>query len=71
MLWQNIIVAVIVALAAGITLWRLYRNMTGKSSCGCGGGCSGCGGSSRGGRGSGGGAVHIEDLRGGGGCCGH
>ncbi len=72
MLWQNIIVVFIVALAAGLTLWRFYRNFTGKSSC-CGeGGCSGCGGTC-GGCGSGGdkGRNHLEDMRKGGGCCCH
>lgn len=73
MLWQNVIVVFIVALAAGLTLWRFYRNFTGKSSC-CGeGGCSGCGGTCGGGSGSGGlkGQTHLEDMRKDGGCCCH
>lgn len=45
-MWQNIIVFAIVALAGGITLWRVYKKFTGQSAC-CGGegSCKGsCGG---------------------------
>ncbi len=38
-MWQNIIVFAILALAGGFTLWRFYKNFTGKASC-CSGGCS-------------------------------
>ena len=38
-MWQNILVFAILAVAAGLTLWRFYEKFTGKSSC-CGGGCS-------------------------------
>ena len=47
-MWQNIIVFVIIALAAGLTAWKFYAKFTGKSSC-CGG-CSGCGPKGGGGR---------------------
>lgn len=42
-MWQNIVVFVIIALAAGLTAWKFYAKFTGKSSC-CGGSgeCSGC-----------------------------
>lgn len=41
-MWQEMVVYVIIALAAGLTAWKIYARFTGKSSCcGGGGGCSG------------------------------
>ncbi|ACL06301.1 hypothetical protein Dalk_4623 [Desulfatibacillum aliphaticivorans] len=41
---QEVIVAIIVALAAGAFVRRIYKNLTQEEvSCGCGGGCAGCG----------------------------
>ena len=38
-MWQNIIVFTLIALAAGITAWKFYAKLTGRSSC-CGGTCA-------------------------------
>ncbi|SNR76052.1 Virus attachment protein p12 family [Humidesulfovibrio mexicanus] len=40
-MWQDILVYVIVGVAAAMVLWRFSRKFTGKSQ-GCDGGCSGC-----------------------------
>ncbi|MDQ2102892.1 hypothetical protein [Azospirillum isscasi] len=51
-MWQDLVVAVVVALAAGWTVWRLIlparlrARLLGRAapgSHGCGGGCKGCG----------------------------
>ncbi|HIW11197.1 MAG TPA: hypothetical protein H9888_06845 [Candidatus Rikenella faecigallinarum] len=45
---QDIIVGLIVAVCAGIVVWRLVRRLRGGGGCGCSGGshaageCSGC-----------------------------
>jgi hypothetical protein len=44
-MWQEILVFTILAVTGGLVLWRFYRNITGKSSCDGGGGCTGCGAS--------------------------
>ena len=38
-MWQEILVFSILAVGAGFTLLKMYRTVTGKSSC-CGGGCT-------------------------------
>jgi len=38
-MWQELLVYVIVAVAAGAVFWKFYKKFTGKSSC-CGGDCS-------------------------------
>jgi len=38
-MWQDILVYAIVALAAGLTLWKLYQKFSGKAPC-CNADCS-------------------------------
>lgn len=40
-MWQDIVVYVIVGVAAAIVIWRFSRKFTGKAQ-GCDGGCSCC-----------------------------
>lgn len=42
-MWQEIFVYIILAIAAGATIWKFYKKLTGKASC-CGSDCS-CSGS--------------------------
>lgn len=50
-MWQEVIVSIILAVAAGVTIWKFYRKLTGKASCcgsdsSCSGSCSTAGGKS-------------------------
>lgn len=69
-MWQDILAYVIVALAAGLIIWRYCRKLTGKApacdgGCGCSGSCPSAGGKAQKGRDG------LNMSKGpGGGCCG-